>query len=185
MSAQLFSFIGGDTGLWRVAKIRTIRGAALEAVAAVEIVAGRVACAPPQSKWILRGATSNERYVTRDEKNALVNRQENLNRPQATCAALIPLRKSAAWWSLAQDERREILETKSKHIETGLKYLPEIARRLHHSRDFGEEFDFLTWFEFAPADAEKFDELVFILRETEEWKYVEREIDLRLVRHEI
>ena len=83
---------------------------------------------------------------------------------------------------MAQDERREILETNSKHIAVGLKYLPAIARRLHHSRELGEEFDFLTWFEYAPEKANEFDELVKTLRETEEWNYVEREIDIRVQR---
>jgi len=65
---------------------------------------------------------------------------------------------------------------------TGVEYLPAVARRLHHGRDLGEPFDFLTWFEFAPEHAAAFDELVLRLRETEEWTYVEREIDLRLAR---
>ncbi len=65
-----------------------------------------------------------------------------------------------------------------------MKYLPAIARRLHHCRDLGESepFDFLTLFEYAEADAASFDDLVAALRETEEWKFVEREVDLRLVR---
>ena len=102
--------------------------------------------------------------------------------PEATCAALIPLTKTAAWWALTQDERREIFEARSSHIATGLRFLPAIARRLHHSRDLGEPFDFLTWFEYAPSDAVAFDELVAALRATEEWDYVEREVDLRLHR---
>jgi hypothetical protein len=59
-----------------------------------------------------------------------------------------------------------------------------VARRLHHCRDLGdaEPFDFLTWFEFAPADGIAFDELLRRLRETEEWRYVEREVELRLRR---
>lgn len=67
-----------------------------------------------------------------------------------------------------------------------MKYLPAVARRLHHCRDLGSEepFDFLTWFEYAPADSAAFDELVAALRETEEWTYVEREIDLRLIRED-
>ncbi|MFL6711566.1 MAG: chlorite dismutase, partial [Sulfurifustis sp.] len=71
-----------------------------------------------------------------------------------------------------------------KHVVLGLEYLPAIARRLHHCRDLGtaEPFDFLTWFEFAPAYAPAFDELVGRLRETEEWRYVEREVDIRLRR---
>ena len=38
--------------------------------------------------------------------------------------------------------------------------LPRVARRLHHGRDLGEPFDFLTWCEYAPADAPGFEELV-------------------------
>lgn len=63
-----------------------------------------------------------------------------------------------------------------------MKYLPAIARKLFHSRDIGEPFDFLTWFEYAPADADAFEELLDALRKTEEWNYVEREIDIRLVK---
>ena len=105
-----------------------------------------------------------------------------LRRPEATCAALIPIRKSDAWWDLAQDERRTIFESASHHISASLRYLPAIARRLYHSRDLGEPFDFLTWFEFAPEHAAAFDELVATLRATAEWTYVEREVDIRLSR---
>src|SRR5437588_10839889 len=42
----------------------------------------------------------------------------------------------------------------------GLRYVPEIARRLYHCHDLGEPFDFLTWFEYAPTDGEVFEELV-------------------------
>ena len=97
-------------------------------------------------------------------------------------AALIPISKSPAWWDLTQEERRAILETRSRHIATGLASLPAVARRLHHGRDLQEQFDFLTWFEFAPADAGGFEDLVGRLRETEEWSYVDREIDVRLQR---
>ena len=106
------------------------------------------------------------------------------SRPGSTCAALIPIRKNAAWWALTQQERRDILEARSRHIEIGLRYLPPIARRLHHCRDLAEAqpFDFLTWFEFAPADAAAFDELLAALRATPEWDYVEREVEVRLQR---
>jgi hypothetical protein len=40
----------------------------------------------------------------------------------------------------------------------------------------------LTWFEFGASDASAFDELVAELRATEEWRYVDREIDIRVVR---
>ena len=132
--------------------------------------------------WALRGTTSNERYVTRAEKEALRAAQPPLGRPDSTRAALIPVRKSAAWWDLAQDERRRILEERSRHVSIGLRYLPAVARRLYHCRDLGEPFDFLTWFEFAPEHEPAFDELVALLRSREEWRYVEREVDVRLSR---
>ena len=79
---------------------------------------------------------------------------------EASCAALIPIRKSAAWWELTQEERRRIFEDKSHHIAGSLKYLPMIARQLYHCRDLGEPFDFLTWFEYAPEHAMLFEDLV-------------------------
>lgn len=132
--------------------------------------------------WVLRGVTSNERYVSRTEHEALVTTQEPLGRAASTRAALIPITKSDAWWELPQDERRRIFAESSHHVATGLEYLPAVARRLHHGRDLGEPFDFLTWFEFAPEHADAFEELVDRLRETKEWAYVEREIDIRLFR---
>jgi chlorite dismutase len=97
---------------------------------------------------------------------------------------MIPMSKSVEWWALTQDERREIFESRSAHIATGLRYLPAVARRLHHGRDLGEPFDFITWFEYAPAHASAFEELLEALRRSEEWKYVVREVDVRLVRAE-
>ena len=132
----------------------------------------------------MRGVTSNERYVSRIEHDALVTKQERLGRAASTRAALIPITKSERWWELPQDERRGIFEERSHHVAIGLEHLPAIARRLHHGRDLGEPFDFLTWFEFAPADAPGFEELLRRLRETEEWAYVEREVDIRLSRQE-
>lgn len=130
----------------------------------------------------LRGVTSHERYATRAERDALASAQAPLGRHTATCAALIPIVKPSAWWELAQDERRRVFEESSHHLAIGLRYLPAIARRLHHGRDLGEPFDFLTWFEFAPEAADDFEELVATLRTTEEWSFVTREVDVRLVR---
>jgi hypothetical protein len=129
--------------------IRTLSmaGATLETLVRVGISMKEVtdvASPPPRALWLLRGVTSNERYVTRGERQMLVAKQPALGRPEAVCAALIPIQKSEAWWDLTQDEKREIFETRSEHIKTGLRYLPEVARRLHHSRDLGEPFDFLT-----------------------------------------
>jgi chlorite dismutase len=110
--------------------------------------------------------------------------QAPLGRPEATRGALIPIRKNAAWWALSQDERRELFEEQSRHTSLGMRYLPAIARRLHHCRDLAsdEPFDFLTLFDYAPADEAAFDDLVAELRASPEWRYVDREVDLRLER---
>ena len=162
-----------------------VAGAPLEAVQRLEILgAGQVSARPPGCRWMLHGVTSNERYVTRPEKAELSGRQPALGRPDAEHAALIAIRKSERWWALPQDERREIFEERSHHVRIGMKHLPAVARRLHHCRDLptAEPFDFLTWFEYAAAHRAAFDDLVAELRGTEEWRYVEREVDIRLER---
>lgn len=183
MNPRLFSFVGGKSGSWRVLSAKAVTGEALAPAERLEVTAGPAVRG--EAAWILRGVTSNERYVERAEKEQLVAKQVAIgSRPAATRAALIPIRKTAAWWALTQDERRKIFEDRSHHNATGLKYLPEIARRLHHCRDLAEAepFDFLTWFDYAPEHAQMFEDLVGALRATEEWKYVDREVDLRLAR---
>ncbi len=178
----LVSFVGGSVGPWEVERIEAVRGEGLATVDRLDVVEGRSPRARGSTPWVLSGATSNERYVTRAEHDALAAIQASLGRPEATRAALIPVRKSDAWWELPQDERRSIFEERSRHVATGLRYLPAIARRLHHCRELGEPFDFLTWFEYAPGHASAFEELVGMLRATEEWTYVDREVDIRLAR---
>ena len=182
MTPLLATFAGGSTGEWLVERLEAVAGESLPPVARVAVVEGRDDAPSGDSAWVLRGVTSNERYVERRERELLTAREAPLGRSGATRAALIPVRKSEEWWELAQNERREIFEERSHHIGVGARYLPAIARRLHHSRDLGEPFDFLTWFEYSPADANAFEELVGLLRDTPEWTYIEREVDIRLRR---
>jgi len=168
--------------------MKVTAGEPLPVVRRLEIASGSEIPSGPHAAWVLRGITSNERYVVRDEERSqLVANQQGLGHPAATCAALIPIRKNLAWWSLTQDERQNIFEEQSKQAEIGLQYFPALARRLHHCRDLSESepFDFLTWFEYPPAHEGAFNKLVERLRATEEWKYVERELDIRLVREEV
>lgn len=177
-----FSYVGGNDGIWQVQRCETIVGEGLPLVPRLNVL-NRLATGPEAGgRWVLQGFTSNVRYAERGEITQLRSRQEGLNRPQASCAALIPIRKSPAWWALSQDERRAVFETESHHTAIGLEYLPAIARQLHHSRDLGEPFDFLTWFEFAPEHRSAFDQLLVQLRASKEWAYVEREVDIRLER---
>jgi len=178
MTSRIVQFVGGTSGEWAVTDLATICGDPLADVAAIAVT--ETPGTTPHS-WTLRGAISNLRYTIATERTSLQSRQAGLGRPQAQCAALIPITKSAAWWALAQDERLAIY-SRSQHTQVGLEYLPAIARRLHHSRDLDEPFDFLTWFEFAEADSAAFDHLLVRLRASEEWQYVTREVDIRLRR---
>ena len=184
MNPRLYTFVGGNTGLWSVIKFKTVIGEPMPEPKKIDIINGAVPALPDGAQWLLRGVTSNVRYVERDEKAELDAKQAPLGRPEATHGALIPIRKNAKWWSLTQNERRAIFEDRSHHTATGMKYLPSIARRLHHCRDLegSEPFDFLTLFDYAEADSAAFEDLVEALRATEEWKYVDREIDIRLIR---
>jgi hypothetical protein len=174
------SFAAGKFGAWRIDRIAPVIGESLADAPRLDVVEGAHAAHRSPFAWTFRGATSNTRYTTRAELDQLVARQEGLGRRTATQAALIPIGKTEAWWAMAQDERRAVFEEDSRHIAIGLRYLPGIARRLHHSREFGEDFDFLTWFEYAAQDAPAFEELVQSLRATSEWQFVDREVNIRL-----
>ncbi|MFE4108540.1 chlorite dismutase family protein [Almyronema epifaneia] len=177
-----YSFVGGKQGQWQVVEVRGVIGAALEPVERLDVINDAVTTSLAESAWVLQSFISNIRYSKRDELTMLRAVQPELNRAEAVVAVLIPIKKSAQWWELAQDERRAIFEEESHHTAVGLEYLPGVARRLLHCRDLGEPFDFLTWFEFAPEHNQAFDELLQRMRTSKEWDYVEREVEVRLER---
>lgn len=173
-------FSGGTEGDWLVRDTHQIIGQTLPHVTHLKILNGTDGVS--DSFWTISGVSSHARYTHRAEKIELNALQASLGRSEATCGALIPIKKSEEWWSFTQDERRNIFENKSKHIANSLKYLPAIARKLYHSRDLGEPFDFITWFEFSPTHVSDFNNLLAELRASEEWKYVVREVDIRVVK---
>jgi hypothetical protein len=180
MQSRAFWFAGGESGEFRVLRMTTLFGEPVDDVS--RVASGDASRMPSElARWVFRGVTSNQRYTTRAEKDVLVAQSPALGKSRA---ALILIKKNDAWWNLAQDERRRIFEEESRHTTIGMRYLSGIARKLHHCRDLGsaEPFDFLTWFEFEPNDEPAFEELLVALRATAEWRYVEREVDLRLAR---
>lgn len=181
-TGQLIAFeANASGGQWQIDSIATVTGATLKTASFLQIGSRQTDASPV---WTLTAFVSNLRYTTSVERQEMRDRQEGLGRRDSTCAVLIPIRKTEAWWSLAQDERRAIYE-RSNHTPIGLEYLPAIARQLHHCRDLGEPFDFLTWFEFNPNEAGNFRRLLARLRDTEEWSYVDREVEIWLTRNEL
>lgn len=130
-------FVAADRGPWTITAVEAVTGPGLPDAARLNATTSDPGsgCA-----WTLTGATSELRYTMRVEQDELVRRSPPLGRAEARQAALIPIRKSAAWWELAQDERRHLLEERSRHISTGLRHLPTVARRLYHSRHLDQPF---------------------------------------------
>src|SRR6266516_4074982 len=119
------AFVAASSGEWRIERLETVSGSPLTSASHLRVAEGSSATDSAEGAvWALRGVTSNERYVTRVEHQALVSRQEPLGRPGSTRAALIPIKKSEVWWELAQDERRRVFEESSHHVGMGLQYLP-------------------------------------------------------------
>lgn len=174
------AFCGGATGQWRIRSQTAVTGQALPNAEFLSVSES----APQPSVWTLSGFASNLRYTDARDRDVLKDRSEGLGRPAARHAALIPIRKSDEWWAMAQDERTAVF-VRAQHTPIGMDYLPAVARKLYHSRDLAEPFDFLTWFEFAAEDEPAFDHMLERLRTSEEWQFVIREVDIRLSRHEI
>jgi chlorite dismutase len=182
MENRNYRFVAGTSGSWRITEILSVVGETLPPAPHLDIQLETSPEPLAHAVWQLRGITSHHRYTTRPEQIALAAVQPGLDRPEAIWASLIPLKRTPNWWALTQDERREIFEARSGHIATGMRYLPAIARKLYHSRDLGEPFDFLTWFEYAPEDRPAFEEMLATMRASLEWQYIAREVEVRLER---
>ncbi|MGJ8644857.1 MAG: chlorite dismutase family protein [Luteolibacter sp.] len=92
------------------------------------------------------------------------------------------MKKTQTWWALSEEEKREIQGSEPIKTASGLKLFHGIANQLHHSRDLDEPFDFLAWFEYSPDESGMFEEMMASLRASDEWRYVEREVDVRLTK---
>jgi hypothetical protein len=114
---RLIRFAGGQSGVWRVLAIRPVLGDTLPEAERVAVCRGDEP-SPLKSQWTLSGVISNVRYVERPEQQELTLKEAPLGRSEATLAALIPVRKTAAWWNLTQEERRSISTFVWHEIET-------------------------------------------------------------------
>jgi hypothetical protein len=182
---EFYNYVGGSSGAWEVTAFSALRGEPLATVTHVDIVNGRLDRIPAGASWILSGLVRNTRYVTREELVPPGKRRFAAHSPSPTCAALIPIRRSAAWWDLDVEARRELQHPQSQRAPFGLQYLQYLSAMIHrwqHRRDLSDQLDNVTWFEYEPRDATAFDDLLADWRASEEWTYIDRECDIRLVR---
>lgn len=176
MNYRVFDFIGtNEKSTWTVDSVSSITGLAVPLFKYLNVIPAGT----DEGIWKISGAKSNLRYTERAERDQLQAYTIN-GEGGKSCAAMVLISKSDAWWELPQDERREIFEKSSRHIAIGMEYIPAISRTLYHARDLQQSFDFVTWFEFQPEAMDLFDNLINRLRETEEWQYVTREFDVRM-----
>ena len=140
---------------------------------------------------LLQGVPQHLEYMTRAQRDKLASRPE-FAPSKDTVAVVIPIRKSAAWWALAHDERGvHFQKTEGKKGQTaiGASYVDRIHRKLYHTRYAVEtrDHDFITYFEFDRTHIEDFKRLISALRDTEqnpEWKYVDHEYEIWMTKME-
>ena len=123
-------------------------------------------------------------YVQRREKESLALIQPPLGRVTSTLAAIDPdpeiCRRGGIW-------RRTNGEQSSKsgahHISDGMRYLPAIAAALVPVARARSALRFLDLVRVSrPPTPSVQREMTAALPATEEWQYVEREVDIRLSR---
>jgi hypothetical protein len=136
---------------------------------------------------VFHGVVQNLHYTSAAQQKELDQRSRpELGPAPDTQAVLIPIRKSLAWWQLAQDQRQAHFQTSSAqpgHTVIGLEYVDRVYRRLYHSRYtiLSVPYDFLTYFEFSQVHKDDFNRLLHELRETTrnpEWMYTELEYEI-------
>ena len=136
----------------------------------------------------LEGAERAPRY-TSAELHDFAYKRAALRRTgrQSTCAVILPLSKTDAWWSQGTLDRHaffypHIDQTTGcpvqGHARAAEEGIATLYRRLFHNPDGYQragEYDFLTYFECAAEEMPIFDRVHQSLRDTSrnpEWKYV-------------
>jgi hypothetical protein len=126
-------------------------------------------------------------YTAKEQRDELVARSSKGSGPTAV---IIPIRKSDAWWAMAQDERQAFFVPGKHgrgHAAIGVPYADRIFRRLYHARyaapatPQAERWDFVTYFEFPAGEEGLFRALLGELRDpatNPEWAFVEREMEI-------
>lgn len=144
------------------------------------------------AKLLFQGVPQHLEYTTKSQRTELLQSRAEVPASADTVAVIIPIRKSAAWWSLAVDERMAHFQKsreKPGHTAIGAEYIDRIYRKLYHTRYSIEttDHDFITYFEFLKANEEDFKSLLKKLRDKDnnpEWGFVDREYEIWMTKLE-
>ncbi len=198
--AGLFSGRQQSLALYRVDEIVPIRdkpGVSIKpgsTIVRVETAARLVSPNEPKTPTLLfQGVPQHLHYTSRVQRDDLASRSRAELPPSAdTVAVVIPIRKSAAWWALPDDERRAHFQKSGEHpghTAIGANYVDRIYRKLYHTRYAVEstDHDFITYFEFERKNTEDFKRLLVQLRDPKqnpEWNFVDREYEIWMTKLE-
>lgn len=140
---------------------------------------------------LFRGVPQHLEYMSKAQREELKSRPE-FPAGKDTVAVVIPIRKSAAWWALAHDERMAYFQKTADHkghTAIGTPYVDRIHRKLYHTRYVVEttDHDFITYFEFQREHEAEFKRLLAALRDVKqnpEWNFVDREYEIWMTKME-
>jgi len=117
---------------------------------------------------LMHGVTKKPNYVPGFPDQMKADLQESAEVGQKPYAIVVPIRKSAEWWSLDQNKRAVMMR---EHTEASLLYIKTVKRKLYHSSGL-DDLDFITYFETSRL--EDFHSLMLSLEKIQEFQYLRR-----------
>lgn len=117
---------------------------------------------------LMHGVTKKPQYVPGFPDQLKADLKESAEVGPKPYAIVIPIRKSAEWWSLDRDKRAAMMQ---EHTEASLLYIKTVKRKLYHSSGL-DDLDFITYFETSKL--EDFHSLILSLEKIKEFTYTRR-----------
>jgi chlorite dismutase len=117
---------------------------------------------------IFSGLTKKANYVPGMPDNLKAELKTSSEPGPKPYVIVIPIRKSAEWWVLPQEQRATMMQ---EHTEATVPYLKTVKRKLYHSSGL-DDLDFITYFETSKL--EDFHGLVLALEKVKEFQYNRR-----------
>ena len=117
---------------------------------------------------LMHGVTKKPNYVPGFPDQLKADLQESAEVGQKPYAIVVPIRKSAEWWSLDENKRAAMMR---EHTEASLLYIKTVKRKLYHSSGL-DDLDFITYFETSKL--EDFHSLILSLEKVKEFTYLRR-----------
>ena len=117
---------------------------------------------------VMHGLTKKANYVPGFPDQAKADLKAASEPGPKPYAIVIPIRKSADWWSLDQGKRAAMM---LEHTEATVPYIKTVKRKLYHSSGL-DDLDFITYFETSKL--EDFHSMVLALEQVKEFQYNRR-----------